>query len=130
MELRKAISKRKSVRRFKGDLTFKEIAAILLYATKIPSAGALYPLTVEINGTPWATFFIICADFSKTTAKYGDRGIRYVYMEAGHLAQNIQLLATEMGLGSCCLGAFNENRLKDICKLKNDPIYLVSAGHI
>lgn len=34
---------------------------------------------------------VIAAVYERTTEKYGDRGIRYVYMEAGRAAQNIYL---------------------------------------
>ena len=35
----------------------------------------------------------IYAIFERTTRKYGERGIRYIFMEAGHAAQNIHLQA-------------------------------------
>ena len=47
----------------------------------------------------------------RTCMKYGPRGYRYMLLEAGHVAQNICLLATEKGLGSLCIGGFNDARL-------------------
>jgi SagB-type dehydrogenase family enzyme len=75
------------------------------------------------------TLFVICADFSKTCSKYGKRGERYVYMEAGHTAQNIQLIATELGLASYCIGAFDEDNFKTKLNISEDPIYIVAVGH-
>lgn len=34
---------------------------------------------------------VICAQYERTTQKYGERGRRYVYMEVGHAGQNIYL---------------------------------------
>lgn len=94
----------------------------------MPSAGALYPLNIMRMGTG-PVDFIICANFKKTTVKYGDRGMIYVFMEAGHTAQNICLLATELGLGSLCIGAFNNEELQKILKCEEYPIYIVRVGH-
>jgi nitroreductase len=129
VELKKAILTRKSEREFSQvPLTDEELQYIYWAAYKVPSAGALYPLVLMVvQSNP--TYFVICADFSKTTIKYGERGIRYVYMEAGHTAQNIQLIATELGLASYCIGAFDDNEWKRKLNIEEDPIYIVAVGH-
>jgi len=48
------------------------------------------------------------AIYARTTAKYGDRGIRYVHIEVGHVAQNVLLQATALGLNSVMVGAFDD----------------------
>ena len=50
-------------------------------------------------------------------------------MEAGHMAQNIQLITTELNLASYCIGAFDESDLKNQLNIKEDPIYVVAVGH-
>jgi nitroreductase len=129
MELKDAIQNRKSEREFsEKPLSELERKYIHWAAFKVPSAGALYPLVlIEAGNAPF--IFYICANFEKTTSKYGKRGARYVYMEAGHMAQNIQLIATELGLASYCIGAFNDDRVKKFLKIKEDPIYIVAVGH-
>ncbi len=131
MELKEAIQTRKSIRAFSDKpLTDYELKLIYWAAYKVPSAGALYPLCLYIElRVDGSTMFFICADFKKTTIKYGERGIRYVYMEAGHMAQNIQLMATEMGLGSYCIGAFDEEAVQQRLECKEIPIYLVHVGN-
>ena len=74
--------------------------------------------------------FVIAAEFERTTGRYGQRGVRYVYMEAGHAAQNIHLEAEALGLGSVAVGAFNDEEVSEVLKLsgKLEPLYMVVVG--
>ena len=71
----------------------------------------------------------IVADERKTTIKYGERGVRYVHLEAGHAAQNLCLQAEALGLGAVMIGAFSD---KDVTKLLRSsgqqPLYLIPLG--
>lgn len=87
------------------------------------SQGAIKkaPITILIAGV-----------FKRTTMKYGQRGIQYVLMEAGHVGQNILLQTVSLGLGAVPIGAFNEN---DIIRLMDfgpdeQPLYLIPVGHL
>jgi len=74
--------------------------------------------------------FVIAAVYRRTTRKYGERGIRYVYMEAGHVAQNLCLQATALNLGTVPIGAFYDNQVKRLLGLKEeDPLYLLPVGY-
>lgn len=75
---------------------------------------------------------VICAVFERTTIKYGDRGVRYVYMEAGHCAQNIYLQCVSLNLGTVSVGAFHDDEVKRALNLqKNEsPLYLMPIGKI
>lgn len=131
MNIFEAIDKRHSTREFLDKkIPVKIIEKIIAYAYKIPSAGNLKPLElfyVQFKGYP--TYIIISANFDKTTVKYGDRGKRYVYMEAGHTAQNICLVCEELGLGSCCIGAFNDAEIKQKYHIEFEPIYIIAVGY-
>jgi SagB-type dehydrogenase family enzyme len=74
---------------------------------------------------------IICADYSRTTQRYGERGIRYVYMEVGHCAQNVHLEAVALGLCSVPIGAFKDKRVKKELRLPEnlDPLYVIPIGY-
>jgi SagB-type dehydrogenase family enzyme len=52
-----------------------------------------------------AAVFLWSAVFARSTWKYRQRGYRYVYMEAGHIAQNVALAAVGMGLATCQIAA-------------------------
>jgi len=73
---------------------------------------------------------VFSAQFKKTTKHYGRRGIRYVYMEAGHAAQNVHLQAEALGLGSVAVGAFDDASVKKVLSLPDylEPLYLVVVG--
>ncbi|MEM0268085.1 MAG: SagB/ThcOx family dehydrogenase [Candidatus Korarchaeum sp.] len=71
---------------------------------------------------------VITADFSRTTSRYGARGERYVYMEAGHVGQNIYLQATALGLGTVAVGAFYDDQLKSVVGCDEYPVYLFPVG--
>jgi SagB-type dehydrogenase family enzyme len=75
---------------------------------------------------------VISAIFQRTMWKYGERGYRYVWLDAGHLGQNLYLLATALGLGPVSIGGFFDeelNRLLDLPRGEEEAIYLVCIGH-
>ncbi len=74
---------------------------------------------------------VIAVVFERVTVKYGSRGERYAMIEAGHAAQNILLQATSMGLDSVPVGAFHDERVRQVLDLPDDhrPVYLVTVGH-
>jgi SagB-type dehydrogenase family enzyme len=74
----------------------------------------------------------LCAIYERVTEKYGERGLRYVHMEAGHAAQNVYLQAVSLQLGTVVLGAFDDKSVRDVLKLdgQEDPLYLMPVGRI
>lgn len=74
---------------------------------------------------------VICAVYERVTSKYGQRGVRYVHIEAGHAAQNIHLQAVALGLGSVAIGAFNDDAAKKCLSLPAacEPLYIIPIGY-
>jgi SagB-type dehydrogenase family enzyme len=58
-----------------------------------------------------AAILLISAVFIRSTFKYGDRGYRFVYLEAGHLAQNVMLTMRERGLAATPLGGYVDREM-------------------
>lgn len=67
---------------------------------------------------------VIVALYERTTGWYGERGFRYIYMEAGHIGQNIYLASTELNLGTVAVGAFHDEDVKRIIGLGDEYIVL------
>ena len=74
---------------------------------------------------------VLTANFSITTGRYGKRGTRYVYMEVGHVGENVHLQAEAMGLGSCMVGAFDDSRISAVLRLptEHEPLYIMPVGY-
>jgi SagB-type dehydrogenase family enzyme len=73
----------------------------------------------------------ITAVFARTLWKYGQRGYRYVWLEAGHVGQNLYLTADALGLAPVAIGGFFDaemNRLFDLPAGEEEALYLFCAG--
>lgn len=76
---------------------------------------------------------LISAVFDRTAQKYGAvRTPQYVYLEAGHAAQNILLQAVALELGAVPIGAFHEDQISEALALPPDqtPLYLIPIGYL
>ena len=73
---------------------------------------------------------LITAEYERTTEKYGDRGVRYVHMEAGHVGQNVYLQAEALGLGTVTIGAFQDEEISKALNLPRSyrPLYVMPIG--
>jgi SagB-type dehydrogenase family enzyme len=74
---------------------------------------------------------IITAEFSRTTNKFGKKGINFVYMEAGHVAQNIYLQVESLGLATVSMGGIREKDISQALNLPEQyiPLYVMPVGH-
>ena len=79
-----------------------------------------------------ALVIAITAVYERTMQKYGERGRRYVWLEAGHAAQNLYLQAVALNLGLVVIGAFDDEAVKRILSLaeREFPLYLIPVGRI
>lgn len=77
--------------------------------------------------------FLWTAVTSRTFWKYGQRGIRYIYMDAGHAGQNLYLAATALNLGCCAIGAFFDDEVNRLLGLDGEDetiVYMASVGRV
>jgi len=75
--------------------------------------------------------FIWTAILGRSRWKYRQRAYRYIYLDAGHIGQNVCLAAEAEGLGSCMIGAFFDdhiNALLGVDGTEETTIYLAAVG--
>lgn len=78
-----------------------------------------------------AAVLIVSAMFWRSRFKYGLRGYRFALIEAGHVAQNVLLAATSLGLAAVPLGGFYDRRVDELLQVNGvdeSTLYLVCIG--
>lgn len=88
-------------------------------------------LTAQAVTQTESIVIIISEVFDRTRVKYGDRGYRYALIEAGHLAENLYLVAEGLGLGCCTIGGFIDERINELLDLVDTSekvVYLAVIG--
>jgi SagB-type dehydrogenase family enzyme len=78
-----------------------------------------------------AVVFVWAAVIQRSRQKYRQRAYRYIYLDCGHIAQNLYLAATAMNLGCCAIAAFFDeeaNQLLGIDGMEETTIYLATVG--
>jgi SagB-type dehydrogenase family enzyme len=74
---------------------------------------------------------VIAAEYGRCTARYGQRGVMYTHIEAGHVGTNVFLQAEALGLGAGIVGAFDDKGLAQALKLPghHEPLLVMPVGY-
>lgn len=82
-----------------------------------------------MSGAPIS--LVITAEYARICGKYGDRGVRYAMIEAGHVGQNIFLMAEALGLGAGIVGAFNDREVIQLMRIPSahEPLLIMPVGY-
>jgi len=151
MNIFEAIMTRRSVRKFdKIEVDDKLIGVLLYMASRSPSAGNMQEwefvvvkdeeLKKKIASAALEQRFleeapaliVICANLEKASLKYGKRGeLLYAVQDTANAAMTILLAAHGLGLVSCWVGSFDEERIRDILELpgKLRPLVILPIGY-
>ena len=76
--------------------------------------------------------FIWTAIFGRSKWKYAQRAYRYIYLDAGHVAENLALAVVSIACGSCQVGAFFDDEINEIVGVdgtEESSICLSVVGH-
>lgn len=145
MELLELINKRQSVRKYTNQIVEKEKIKKCLEAARLaPSASNSQPWKFIIvddpelkNEVAKATFnkavsfnkfaiqapviVVIVLEKSKLITQIGGqiKDKEWALIDIGISAEHFCLQAAELGLGTCILGWFNENKIKEILRIPN-----------
>jgi SagB-type dehydrogenase family enzyme len=98
-----------------GDFK-KDITRAAMNQSKCAYAGVVFIWTAVINRTKY---------------RYGQRAYRYIFMDAGHIAENLALSCVGLGLGSCQIAALYDDMVNKIIELDGETestIYMTSLG--
>ncbi|MGG6296143.1 SagB/ThcOx family dehydrogenase [Leptolyngbya sp. AN02str] len=70
------------------------------------------------------------ADLTQAVAKHGDRAYRYLHLDAGHLAQRLNLAAIYLGLGVSGIGGFFDDQVNEVLGIPPDEavLYITTLG--
>ncbi|MFP3897202.1 MAG: SagB/ThcOx family dehydrogenase [Anaerolineales bacterium] len=75
--------------------------------------------------------FVWTSVFERSKWKYKQRAYRYIYLDAGHIAQNVALAAVALGLGSCQIGALYDEEANELLGIEDEResvIYMTAVG--
>lgn len=141
MELDACVSQRRSFRKFiDKPVSSAYLAKIIKAATYAPTAGnqqewrfivvtddkkkekIAHACEEQLWVANAGALFIVCTDNRDIERFYGERGRGYAIQDAAAAAENMLLKATDMGLASCWIAAFDEDELRGILSL---PLFVI-----
>lgn len=130
MELDKAIQERHSVRKYKDETPdWRDILECIDSMRFAPMAGGIFPLRIILIDKPELIqklteaaqqhfisnvdyVVVVCTDPKMVQNAYEERAERYCRQQAGAAIENFLLKIQEKGLGSCWVGAFNDEQVQ------------------
>ena len=78
-----------------------------------------------------AATFIWVAERERMAWRYGERGVRYLFLDAGHVCQNLHLAAESIAAGACAIGAFSDDDINGLLGFDGTHqfvVYLAAVG--
>nr|MDO8112358.1 nitroreductase family protein [Candidatus Sigynarchaeota archaeon] len=146
MEFNDVIQKRHSVRKFKPDPVPMDVVKRVVNAARLAPSwanmqGVRYIIVASKEqvekvansiGPKWAKtapMFVAAISDEKWSGKRGD--LAYFMLDVGIAFEHLVLAATNEGLGTCWLGAFNEEKLKPVLDIqkKNRIVAMTPLGY-
>jgi SagB-type dehydrogenase family enzyme len=78
-----------------------------------------------------AVVFLWAAEAYRMTWKYGERGYRNLFLDAGHICQNLYLSVQAIDCGCCAIGAFQDQEINEMINLdgiEKFVLYMATVG--
>jgi nitroreductase len=150
MEVADAIESRRSIRRYREkEVPEGMLKAILRAGQMAPSAGNMQGrdfMIVKDRDTremishaalgqrflaEAPVCVVVCANVARSSSRYGKRGELYAVQDSAASAMNMMLMAQDLGLGTCWVGAFNEKALSELLDIPQGvrPVALIPVGY-
>ena len=77
-----------------------------------------------------AVTFIWSAVPYRMSWRHGRRGYRYLFLEAGHVCQNLYLAAEAVDCGVCAIGVYHDEELGDILGLDEEAQFVIYCATV
>ena len=79
-----------------------------------------------------AAALVMTSVISRSEVKYGVRALPFSLIEAGHMAQNIQLACAARSLGCCPVSGFVDDTISSLLDLTEGeiPLYVTALGNV
>ncbi len=80
-----------------------------------------------------AVTFIWVSVLERMTWRYSERSYRYLFLDAGHVCQNLYLTAEQIHCGVCAIAAFDDDEVNNLLGLDGERMfatYLASLGKL
>jgi len=151
LDVFEAIKRRRSIRAYtQEEVSEEDVMRLIDAARRAPSAGNIQPWEFVIvrnakikRGLATAaldqTFIeeapvviVVCADEMQSAWGYGRRGATlYCLQDTAAATQNMLLAACALGLGTCWIGAFQEEEVRRILRIPAGvrPVAIIPVGH-
>jgi nitroreductase len=150
MEVREAVERRRSVRSYSAEEVPADVIETLVGASCLaPSAGDIHPYRVVVvrnesrrralarasheqefvAEAPVSLVFFV--DLGSARRRYGERGVQlYSLLDVGAAVENLMIVATDMGLGTCWVGTFDEQAVDGLLEAPPEwrAVSIVSLG--
>ncbi len=75
-----------------------------------------------------AVTFVWVADIYRMAYRYGERGYRYIFLDAGHVSQNLYLIAEQLHCGTVAIAAYDDDAVNDLLGLDGEKYFSVYLG--
>ncbi|UCE13292.1 MAG: SagB/ThcOx family dehydrogenase [Candidatus Heimdallarchaeota archaeon] len=75
------------------------------------------------------TFFWV-AIVDRMKYRYGERGYRYLHLDAGHVCQNLYLAAENINCGVCAIAAFEDKALNSALNVDGENQFVIYLGTV
>jgi nitroreductase len=151
MDVLEAIRGRRSIRAYvKRAVPSEDVETLIGAALCAPSAGNIQPWEFIVVGKPEIkqklveaalgqafigeapVVIVVCANENRSSQGYGERGkTLYCIQDTAAAIQNILLTAHSLGLGTCWIGAFREESVKEILEIPDGirPTAMIPVGY-
>ena len=77
-----------------------------------------------------AVVFVWVCNPYRSEYSYGNRGYRYIFLDSGHVCQNLYLASEAIGCGACAVGAYDDDKINDLFGLDGENQFVIYVAPV